>query len=500
MLSKAEFPGKTEEPALGNSTELRKIVHDVLLTQIQFGAYRCGEKLPTIEETGARLHVSADTVRTAYRKLKEEGYISLSKNVGAAVRADYDGREAEAFIQTFFARRKDAMLDLSNSLLPLFGNAQWIGLKNASEETMGAMASLLVGEPASAPYAMLDYLNHKYSALGNDIFMRLVWQIFMFLQAPFFSVKENLQYFDRSAEHLPEVLALCQKEDWPGLRAEMDGSMERLSAALDQFYRCRIVPSPPGGQTAFVWSSYKKSRQLCYSLAMELLVSISRGVYPPGSLLPSQTELARQKNVSLSTVRRALELLGGVGAIKSAKYAGTRVLPLDRATENSDFTKPALQRRLLDMAESTQVFALSCREVSLLTLSSLDAVSAGELCGALKGHKRWRRGETLPYFILDLLARHAPYQAIRTVYSELLRQHFWGYALRGMKGSQEAINARYDPFFDKLIGALEKVDHARFAVHLEELMLHELREAVDLLSRLGIAGVDRIFVPKENGI
>lgn len=484
---------------MGNNTELREIVYTVLMTQIQFGAYRCGDKLPNIEETSARLHVSIDTVRAAYLKLKEEGYISLSKNVGATVRKDYDDRETEQFIQTFFALRKDAMLDLARSLIPLFGNAQWIGLKYASAETKQAMEQLLHEKnAAAAPYAMLDHLNQKYSSFGNALLMRLAWQTFMFLQDPFFSVKENLQYFDQSSNYLPEVMALCERKDWPALRIAMDKSMERLSTALDRFYRSRIAPPPPDRQMAFIWSSYKKSQQLCYTLSMDILLSISQGRYPAGSLLPSQPELVRQSGLSLSTVRRALELLGGVGAIKPERPYGTRVLPLEKTTENSDFTKPALQRRLLDMLESIQVLALSCKDVSLLTLSSLDAVGAGKLCGELKMHKRRRRGETLPYFVLDLIARYAPHQAIRTVYSELLRQHFWGYALRGMKGSQETINAIYDPYFDAMIDALEKTDPARFCASLEDLMFYELHSNVDLLSRLGVPGTEHILIPDKN--
>lgn len=481
-----------------NGTELRKVIYNVFLTQIQFGAYRQGEKLPTMEETSARLHVSIDTVRAAYLKLKEEGYISLFKNVGATVKVSYDDQETERFIQTFFALRREAMIDLASSMGALFGNAQWTGLKNASAVTMQAMKSLLGEEVATAPYAMLEHLNQKYSALGNGLLMRLVWQTFMFLHDPFFSIKENLRYFDQSTDYLPEVLSLCEKKDWPALRGATDRSIEQLSFALNRFYMSRITMAPPERKIIFSWSSYKKSKQICYSLAMDLLIAISRGVYPVGSRLPSQAELAEQRGVSLSTVRRALELLSGVGAVRSAKHAGTRVLPLEKATENSDFTKPVLQRRLLDMAEGLQVFALSCRAVSLLTFSSLEAASVGEMCRALKAHKQWQRGETLSYFILGLIAEHAPYQAIRTVYTELLRQHFWGYALRGLKGSQETINAAYDPYYDALIASLEKMDFTQFSVELERFMLYELREAVHLLSQLSIPGVESILVPGEN--
>ncbi|WP_195986024.1 GntR family transcriptional regulator [Clostridium sp. D33t1_170424_F3] len=480
-----------------NGTELHKVIYNVFLTQIQFGAYRFGEKLPTMEETSARLHVSIDTVRTAYLKLKEDGYISLSKNVGATVKVSYDDRETERFIQTFFSMRKNAMIDLANSMGPLFGNAQWIGLKHASTETMQAMESLLGEEVTSAPYAMLEHLNQKYCSLGNSLLMRLVWQTFMFLHDPFFSIKENLRYFDQSADYLPEVLTLCRNGDWPALRVTADQMMERLSLALSQFYASRITMTSQEYETTFAWSSYKKS-QLCYTFAMELLIAINRGVYPAGSLLPSQKELAKQKGVSLSTVRRALELLGSIGAIKAAKYVGTQILPFDKATENSDFTKPVLQRRLLNMVEGLQVFALSCREVSLQTFSSLDAASVDKLCKALKKHKQWRRGETLSYFVLDLIAKHAPYQTIRIVYSELLLQNFWGYSLRGMKGSQEAINAIYDPYYDEFIETLEKTDFPRFSAKLEELMLYELHSNVNILSRLRIPETENILIPDKS--
>lgn len=476
-----------------NSTELRGIVYNILLNQIQFGVYRFGEKLPTIEETSERLHVSIDTARTAYLKLKEEEYISLSKNVGATVKVKYGALETEEFIQAFFAARKHAMIDLGCAMQSLFSNAQWTGLKHASKGTLAAMEQLLHKNKAEAPYAMLEHLNQKYNSFGNTLLMRLVWQVFMFLHDPFFSVEENLQYFDGSADYLPKVLLLCRNQDWSSLRTVMDQSLEQLTLALTRFYEARITAPSPEKEIAFTWSSYKKSQQLCYSLAMELLISISRGIYPVGSLLPSQKELAEQKNVSVSTVRRALGLLSSVGAIKAAKYVGTQVLPFDKATENSDFANPVLQRRLLDMVESLQILTLSCREVSLLTLSSLDAEAVQQLRRELEACKP--RGEILSYFILNWIAGRAPYQAMRTVYFELLRQNFWGYALRGLKGSQEAINATYAPYCVGFIEALEHADFPRFSAQLEDLMLYEFCSNLKILSRLGIPGAEDILIP-----
>lgn len=216
------------------------------------------------------------------------------------------------------------------------------------------------------------------------------------------------------------------------------------------------------------------------------------------SLLPSQKALADQYGISLSTVRRAFTLLDSVGAIKSAKYVGTQVLPLDKGIENSDFTNPVLRRRLLDMAESLQLLALSGKDVALLTLSALNPDAVGKLCQDLKEHRQQLRGETLSYFVVSLIAQVAPYSTIRTVYTELLRQFFWAYALRGMKGSQEYINTIYMPYTDVLIASLEKKDFSRFADHLEALMIYDLRSVVSTLIRLGIPGAESILIPEES--
>lgn len=83
------------------------------------------------------------------------------------------------------------------------------------------------------------------------------------------------------------------------------------------------------------------------------------------------------------------------------------------------------------MAESLQLFALSCRSVSELTLSSLPPDSIRQLQQELRMVVNRQQYELLNYIVLEQLAKFAPYRAIRTVYSELLRQLFWGRPFTG---------------------------------------------------------------------
>lgn len=109
--------------------ELQQIIYKTLAVQIEFGVYRFEEQLPTIEEASQLFLVSTDTVRSAYLRLKQDGYITLSRSVGALVKVCYDTEDTDRHIQNFYALRKDALIELSRSMRPLLSYAQWVGFK-----------------------------------------------------------------------------------------------------------------------------------------------------------------------------------------------------------------------------------------------------------------------------------------------------------------------------------------------------------------------------------
>ncbi|WP_082236517.1 GntR family transcriptional regulator [Anaeromassilibacillus senegalensis] len=477
--------------------ESRQVVYRVLRTQIQFGTYHYRDTLPTMMEAGKWFLVAIDTIRPAYGRLKEEGYISLSTNVGARVQVRYSEEEVERFVQNYFASRKSALLDLSKCIQPLFGNAQWAGLKNASPETLCHIEEI-ARYGLLPPYSALQHLSYKYASLGNDLLMRIAWQIFMFFQAPFFSLIENLQYFDTLADYVPNVVRFCREKNWAALQIHIDDFQTQISRALDQFYRTRITMPPPEQEIGFCWNTYKKPSQLCYSLAWELLVEICRGKYPVGSRLPTQKELTEIKKVSSITLRRALDVLRCIGVVKSSKGARLQVLSPTECAENCNFTKPAVRGRLMDFTQSLQLFALSGKAVSTLTLQAMDAEAVRQWKQKWYELRDKRKYGALVYTTLELVARFSPYQTIQSVYSELLKQLWWGYPLGGLHGDAEAVNALYAPYYDYMTECLERSDAVRFSTRLEELLIYENRFVVEHLVQMGVEEAGRVLIPEKS--
>ena len=469
-----------------NGMELQQVIYHVLRTQIQFGVYRFGERLPTIEDAARLFMVSVKTIRAAYCQLQRDGYITISKSVGVKVSISYSEQDAEAHIQRFFTEQKDALMDLGRSTRLLFGNAQWLGFKNASSELLDEIEELSAPDERMAPYVMILKLQAVYGVLGNDLLMRLVWQVFMFSLAPFLSISGNLARLNQNQDPLLQMTALCREGNWPALRACVDAFQEQKGSALHQFYASRIRRPAADKQIVFTWSVYKKASQLCYSLGMEFLIAISLGKYPPNSFLPSLNAVAQEYHVSVNTVRRTMALLNDIGAAKTINGVGTRVLPPEEIVENCDLSGASAHRQLFSYAKSVHILTLSCRQVALDTLASMDRKTAGKWSVQLAGYARMRRHELTPYAIINLISKDSPSAAVRTVYTALFRSLFWGYPLRSLVKDPQGYNAFYVPQLQYILDCLERSDAAAFSARLEELMWFEMNFIAGQLTELGI--------------
>lgn len=195
---------------MNSGMELHQAIYQFYLTQIQFGFYGVGEKLPSLEEVCAQFHTSIDTVTPAYHRLRQEGYITLSQKAGAKVTINYGPEEIEQNIQTFYANRREALIDFVDSMWPLLGQALSYVFICGFQESVD-YPPLSDGRTLYTTWKFLDY---KFELLGNKLFMRLLRYLYLYFYGSFCGVIDDRQLHEKTYRQIQTAIALCREGKW----------------------------------------------------------------------------------------------------------------------------------------------------------------------------------------------------------------------------------------------------------------------------------------------
>lgn len=467
------------------NNDIQNIIYTVLITQIRFGTYQYGDALPFIKEMSSYLHVSPETIRGVYNMLKDNNYISLSKNIGAKVIIKYDNDQINQHIYEFFSTRKEALLDLSQSMPLLFSNAQFISLKNLPSTSIDKIESLINRSDILVSYRSIRFFLEIYSILNNEMLTRLIWWIFLFFHIPFLSVYKKNYILKKYGHNLLKMIQACKDNDWTLVQSSIDETHNYIYHALNDFYK-ELPISSSHKKISFTWDTYKKRDQKRYSLAMDIIKDISNGYYLEGSFLPSLTALAKSKNVSVSTLRRTLDILKNIGAVKSINGVGTQIIPKEEIKANCDFSQPIIQKCLLDYLQSMYICALSCKKVIIITLTNMQPVQINNLIISLEHFKDINRCELITYATLDYITKYVSFETIKAIYTKLFNQFLWGYSLCGVIEDINLLNINSRPHCEYLVHCLKTLDYEKFAEKIETLLIKDIIFATSQLSKLNI--------------
>lgn len=475
-----------------NEFHLYRVIYEVLATQIRFGVYAAGDRLPRLEEANEHFLVSVDTLREAYLQLAKDGAVNLRKRAGATVRRQYSNAEIAAHIQDYFGRRSRSLPDATASLGDLFGKALWLGLKAASAAQLERVEALARDPKANSVHTVIQILQLLYGNLGNDLLMRLKWQIFMYHQAPFLSLGANVDFLRQHHSPILGMIALRRREDWSALRGAVDEFQNLFSSAVDRFYRQAVRGD--SDDLPFQWNWHRSTSQFCYSLGLDLMTAITREEAPAKSKLPSLAQLAARYEVSVSTVRRTLILLNRLGAVATKNGSGTRVVSVAEAAAACDFAHPHVRECLVGVLQSLHFFSLTVRAVAERALAAAKKEDLCRLQQNLVDLMARNRSETALHACLQAFAEWAPQQTVREVYGSLLSLLYWGYPLRGLDGGSAGVEARRLANLEALSVSLAANNFSACAVRLEHMCLDEVRLTAARLQAKGVPGVDRLVI------
>jgi GntR family transcriptional regulator len=107
-------------------------------------------------------------------------------------------------------------------------------------------------------------------------------------------------------------------------------------------------------------------------VAADLRAAVSGGEYPPGSRLPSETELARRYGVARGTVRQALATLAAEGLVSTTKGARRLVLQQPRLQAFNELRSFSEWAQAMGETPGGRVVALVRREATPTEAEQLD--------------------------------------------------------------------------------------------------------------------------------
>ena len=481
--------------------QISNLIYDFFVMRFQFRHYRYGVTLPSIDSICREFNVSQQTVKAAFRQLREDGFIDMHN--GRPTRVIFQQTE-QAFhesVQSFYSKRTAAFPDLFETSALILIPALMEGLRRTSQQDLIQLKSFLTRADTDDALYFFCYILQK---LENPLIINLHWEISFYTGLIFFdrNIDENIYSRKLVEKGIGEIIDCTMNRDWDGLRSTLFAFQKNTTERSISYITRNITPA--AGQIPFIWRIYYGRPQICYSLSLRLLHEIYLGKYRETPYLPSYEKMAREYQVSVSTMRRTIDVLSRFRAVESVNGIGTRVCPA--STETPDFSTPAVRRNLALFFQVFELIILSCEEAACATFLRLTPDEKSSLLCRLEENLRSGRCAFSLWHILLCIAMYCPIKGCRHIYSKIYGLFLWGYPLR-TSHKETAWLEKDDEEFTKAIA--ECIGQNRFrecSLIVREMTIRLFHRAENYLLSHGIQEDElrlspaiRMMIPGESG-
>ena len=258
------------------------------------------------------------------------------------------------------------------------------------------------------------------------------------------------------------------KQDFDDYFTSMqDEVLDFIETAREEYHLENVKQIP------FSWIICRRRPQVRYTLASEIIREILWEDYPVDSYLPSLPKMAERYGVSLSTVRRTLDVLNSLGVTRTYMGIGTKVClePVDIKI----LEIPEIRENLKMHGEGMQILALTVSGVTLFTLEAAEEKKKGEFLQRI----RQLHGKTSSILCIDVLlsfiSSECPSSIIRECYEKLRELAAWGYIFSAVMMENGELNSSLDEFIALLEEDLQKGDLPAFAGRWQSFIDNRLK-------------------------
>lgn len=433
--------------------QFSNLIYEYLLKRLQFGYYIYGDSLPTVDILCREFNVSDHTMWSALRRLRADGYISMKNGQFTKVIFKQTERERRDCVIDYFSKRWDAYFDLYRATELFYVPLLIEGLGRMDAQELAYIERL--SKRASADDILLFYC-YTLQKIENPLILNLFWETSLFLGFPFVKPAPYPFQYDVTIgrEQFKTLVILIRNASWDSVGKKLiqyqRSYIQGMKDSMEQLIR--IIPKEE--QISFTWRIYRDRPQICYNLASRLLHEIYLGEYRTAEFLPSYEKMAEKYDVSLSTMRRTVQMLNRIGAARSVNGKGTRVFTIGGRCEKPDFTNPVVRRNLSFFIQSYELFLYTFEGVSFHFFQSISAEERNELAGWLKECRQSGCSSISIWLYLRFVSKKSCSQAIRQIYSATYSLFLWGYPLRASLDTASDTDKRGAAFADGMINGL----------------------------------------------
>lgn len=182
-----------------------------------------------------------------------------------------------------------------------------------------------------------------------------------------------------------------------------------------------VARCPEQVDMTFDWNPFCKDYNYM-QIVRDLILKIGKGVYPTGSFLPFEAQLAKQYGVSVYTVRKALDLLEMQGYTKTLNAKGTQVLWPVGSHVSSALPNRVFRQNALYYLYALQLMILLAHPIASCVVPQFNDEELDSLT------ERFQQPNTIPFKTLfHAVLEHLNLKPLRSIFVETSKITEWGF-------------------------------------------------------------------------
>ena len=467
-------------------------LYESLREQILSGQRKNGSKLPSTYQLSKLYQVGIGTAKAVLHALRDEGFIQTAKRQRAVVIYQISPTEQKrAAIRSIVGRRFE-ILDMYRTaevLMPdiLAFCAQFsnlIELKHYEPMMRWVFSRRSTGRWKSPSAFLHELMDASGNPLFSDLYAALEFSGEVFLILEYLSeTATDSPHAEKQALNL--AIEALQCGNYYTIRDRFQAYYHTVTLLIERSlkdlsaYSSEIATEK---NYSFSWSMNLSWNHYYQQIAQDLIEKIRIGIYPPGTFLPSETALAKKHQVSVHTVRRALEQLESLGLTKTFNGRGSQVLALDKRLSLKRINKSGMSLYI----NAVQLMALAIRPAALMAFDALRADPQ-----KLQQRKSLPPGDP-PANILSFLIDHIPLLPLQRILRETSRSLYLGLYFYRYEKSRKRYLGNLE---QRAFACLQRGARQEFASLLFESYCYILSSARKILIEEGFPEAEKIVVP-----